>query len=138
MATETNDLRDRPIGEIAGALTRDLSLLVRQELQLARAEMSDKAKQTAAGVGMMAAAAGVALCAAGALTAAIVLALAEAVDPWLAALITTALLALVAAGFALMGKRRVEEVGPPVPEETIENVKEDAQWVKEQAQSGRR
>jgi uncharacterized membrane protein YqjE len=138
MSTETNDLRDRPIGEVAGLLTRDLSQLIRQELELAKAEMGEKTKKILPGAAMAAGAVFVALCAAGALTAFVVLVLALFLDAWLAALITGVALAIVAAGMAWAGKERVQEAGMPVPEQTIETMKEDAQWMKEQAQSGRR
>jgi hypothetical protein len=134
----TNELRERPLGEVAGELTRDLSLLVRQELELAKAEMREKGKIALPGIGMIGAAGVVALCAAGALTAFLVLLLSLFLDDWLAALITGAVLAGAAAALALAGKERVEEMGSPVPEQTIDNVKEDAEWVKEHAKSGRR
>lgn len=135
---ETNDLRDRPMGEVASDLARDVSLLVRQELELAKTEMREKARIAVPAVGMFVGAAIVALCAAGALTAFLIVALAEAVDAWLAALIVGVVLAAAAAVLAYAGKERIEDVGSPLPEETIENVKEDAQWVKEQASSARR
>jgi Putative Actinobacterial Holin-X, holin superfamily III len=138
MATpRTNELRGRPIGEVAGALTRDLSLLVRQELELAKAEMREKGKVALPGLGMMGAAGVVALLAAGALTASLILVLSLFLDDWLAALIAAVGLAAVAAGLGLAGKERVEEMGSPLPEQTIETVREDATWVKEQAKSGR-
>jgi hypothetical protein len=135
---QANDLHDRPIGEVAAALTRDLSLLVRQELELAKAEMRHKGKVALPGLGMMGAAGVVALLAGGALTAFLILVLSLFLDEWLAALITGAGLAAVAAALALAGKKRVEEIGSPLPEQTIETVKEDAAWMKEQAQSARR
>lgn len=135
---DTNELRDRPIGEIASDLMRDVSLLVRQEIALAKAELREKGKVALPGIGMLGAAGAVALCAAGALTAFLILALATFLDGWLAALIVAVGLGLVAAGLAYAGKERVEEAGTPIPEQTIENVKEDAQWVKEQASSARR
>jgi Putative Actinobacterial Holin-X, holin superfamily III len=135
---QANDLHDRPIGEVAAALTRDLSLLVRQELELAKAEMRHKGKVALPGLGMMGAAGMVALLAGGALTAFLILVLSLFLDEWLAALITGAGLAAVAAALALAGKKRVEEIGSPLPEQTIETVKEDAAWMKEQAQSARR
>jgi len=139
MAThETNDLRDRPLGEIAGQLTRDLSLLVRQELELAKAEMREKGRIALPGLGMIGGAGVVALCAAGALTSFLVLGFAQLMDAWLAALVVGVLLAAVAAALAWAGKEHVEEAGSPLPEQTIETVGEDVQWVKEQARSGRR
>ena len=134
---QANDLHDRPIGEVAAALTRDLSLLVRQELELAKAEMREKGKVALPGLGMMGAAGAVALLAGGALTAFLVLVLSLFLDDWLAALITGVALAGVAAALALAGKERVEEMGTPLPEQTIETIKEDAAWMKEQAKSAR-
>ena len=130
--------RDRPIGEVVSELAGDVSLLVRQEVELAKAEMREKAKIALPGLGMMGGAGVVALCAAGALTAFVVLVLATFLDAWLAALLTAVGLALVAAALVLTGKERVAEAGGPLPEQTIENVKEDAQWVKERAISVRR
>ena len=134
---QVNDLHDQPIGEVAAALTRDLSLLVRQELELAKAEMREKGKVALPGLGMMGAAGAVALLAGGALTAFLVLVLSLFLDDWLAALITGVALAGVAAALALAGKERVEEMGTPLPEQTIETIKEDAAWMKEQAKSAR-
>ncbi len=135
---QANDLHDRPMGEVAAALTRDLSLLVRQELELAKTEMREKGKVALPGLGMMGAAGAVALLAGGALTAFLILLLSLFLDEWLAALITGAGLAGLAAALALAGKERVQEMGSPLPEQTIETVKEDAAWMKEQAQSARR
>jgi hypothetical protein len=135
---QANDLHERPLGEVAAALTRDLSLLVRQELELAKAEMRHKGRLALPGLGMMGAAGIVALLAGGALTAFLILVLSLFLDEWLAALIVGVLLAAVAAALALAGKERVEEMGTPLPEQTIETVKEDAAWMKEQAKSGRR
>jgi VIT1/CCC1 family predicted Fe2+/Mn2+ transporter len=135
---QANDLHDRPIGDIAAALTRDLSLLVRQELELARTEMRQKGKVALPGLGMMGAAGAVALLAGGALTAFLILLLSLFLDAWLAALITGAGLVGLATALALAGKTRVQEMGSLLPEQTIETVKEDAAWMKEQAQSARR
>ena len=135
---QMDDLHERPIGEVASALTRDLSLLIRQELELAKAEMRQKGRIALPGLGMMGAAGVVGLLAAGALTAFVILLLSLVLDEWLAALLTALALAGVAAALALAGKERVEEVGSPLPEQTIETMKEDAEWMKEQATSARR
>jgi VIT1/CCC1 family predicted Fe2+/Mn2+ transporter len=137
-AHEAEDLRDRPIGEVAGELTRDLSLLVRQEVELAKAEMREKGKVALPGLGMIGGAAVAALCAAGAATAFLVLLFALFLDSWLAALVVAVVLAVVGGALAFLGKERVSQAGAPIPEQTIENVKEDAQWLKEQARSARR
>ena len=135
---DTNDLRDRSIGEIASDLARDVPLLVRQEIELAKTEMREKGRIVGPALGLLGGALVVALCAAGVLTAFLVIAFAEFLDAWLAALVVGGLLAATAAALAYAGKERFEEAGSPLPEETIENVKEDAQWVKEQARSARR
>jgi putative superfamily III holin-X len=134
---QAHDLRDQPIGEVAAALTRDLSLLVRQELELAKAEMREKGRIALPGLGMIGAAGVVALAASGALTAFLVLLLSLFLDAWLAALVSGIVLTGVAAVLALRGRRRVQEIGTPLPEQTIETVQEDLTWVKEQARSGR-
>jgi uncharacterized membrane protein YqjE len=112
--------------------------LARQELRLARAEMTQKSRQLVPGLGMMAAAGGLALLAAGTLTAFLVLALDGAMPAWLAALIVTAVYALAALGLYLAGRERVDEAGPLVPEQTMESVKEDVEWAKTQIGSGTR
>jgi len=134
---EAQDLRDRPIGETAGALLRDVSLLVRQELELAKTELREKGALAVPGVAMFGAAAVVALATVGALTAFVILVLTLFLAPWLAALIVGVVLAVVAGGLAMAGRQRLERMGHPVPEQTIQTVQEDVQWVKEQARSGR-
>src|SRR3954471_15278076 len=80
-----NELRERPLGEVAKDLTSDLSLLVRQEIELAKAEMGAKGRTVAPGLGMLGGAGVLGLCAAGALTAFLVLALATFLPDWLPA-----------------------------------------------------
>jgi VIT1/CCC1 family predicted Fe2+/Mn2+ transporter len=133
-----NELRERPIGDVARDLTSDLSLLLRQEIDLAKAEMSEKGRTAAPGLGMLGGAGVVALCAAGALTAFVVLVLALFLPEWAAALITGAVLAGVAYVLAKQGKERVADAGAPVPEQTIETVKEDVEWAKTRASSARK
>ena len=71
----------------------------------------------------------------GALTAFLILVLAEAMDAWLAALIVTVLWGAIAGVLALQGKHKVEEATPPQPEQTIETLKEDVEWAKRQPES---
>ena len=133
-----NHLRERPLGEVARALTRDLSLLVRQEVELAKSEMAQKGRIAAPGLGMVGGAGVVALMAAGALTAFLILALSIVLDEWLSALIVGVALAGAAYVLAKRGKERVEEAGSPLPEQTIETVKEDVEWAKTRATSARK
>jgi nitrate/nitrite transporter NarK len=72
------------------------------------------------------------------LTACVIAALAKAMDVWLAALIVTAVYAVGAGALALVARRKVSEATPPVPEQTVETVKEDVQWAKTQLPSGSR
>jgi VIT1/CCC1 family predicted Fe2+/Mn2+ transporter len=132
-----NELRERPLGEVAKALTRDVSLLVRQEIDLAKAEMAEKGRTAAPGLGMFGGAGIVALCAAGALTAFLVLVFSVFLPEWAAALIVGAVLAAAAYVLVRQGKERVADAGKPVPEQTIETVKEDVEWAKTRATSAR-
>lgn len=131
-------LREQPIGDVARDLTRDLSLLVRQEVELAKSEMTQKGRVAAPGLGMIGAAGVVGLMAAGAMTAFAVIVLAIFLPDWLSALVVGAVLAAVAYGLAMRGKERVEQAGSPMPEQTIETVKEDVEWAKTRAASARK
>ncbi len=100
--------------------------------------MTEKGKQAGIGVGMFGGAGVLGLLTAGTLSACLIAALALAMDVWLAALIVTAIYAALAGVLALVGKKRVSEATPPVPEQTVETVKEDVEWAKTQLPSGSR
>lgn len=131
-------LREQSMGELFKQLSDDMSTLVRQELRLAQAEMTQKGRQAGLGLGMFGAAGILGLVAFLTLTTCIIAALAKGMDVWLAALIVTVAYGAIAAVLALRGKERVSEATPPVPEQTVETVKEDVQWAKTQRPSGRR
>jgi uncharacterized membrane protein YqjE len=133
-----NGLRDEPLGELFKQLSDDVSALVRQELRLAQAEMTEKGKKAGVGAGLIGAAGLVGVLALGAFTTCLIAALVTGMDVWIAALIVTAVYATVAAALALFGKSRVVEASPPKPEQTIETVKEDVQWAKTQLPSEKR
>ncbi len=133
-----NGMREQPMGELFKQLSDDLSTLVRQELKLAQVEMTEKGKKAGVGVGMFGGAGVVGLLALGAFTACLIAALATGMEVWIAALIVTVLYGAAAGVLALNGKSRVSEAIPPVPEQTVETVKEDAQWAKTQLPSGNR
>jgi hypothetical protein len=135
---EGADLRERPLGEVARDLTRDVSLLVRQEVELAKTELAQKGRVAAPGLGMIGGAGVAGLMAAGALTAFAILGLATFLPDWLSALIVGVVLAAAAYVLAKQGKERVEEAGTPVPEQAIETVKEDVEWAKTRATSARK
>lgn len=132
------DLRDESIGELFHRLSEDTSTLIRQELELARAELREKAQEAGKGAGLFGAAGVTGLLAAGTLTAFLVLVLDTAMDSWLAALIVALVLGAVAGALALTGKDRLSRAQPPVPEQTIDTVKEDVAWVKTRARSATR
>jgi uncharacterized membrane protein YqjE len=127
--------RDESFAELVKDLSRDVSTLVRQEIELAKAEVTEKGKRAGAGAGMLAGAAVVALAVVGGLMATIILVLDLAMPAWLAALITTLLFAAVAGALAMVGRQRLREAGPPVPERAKESVKEDVRWAKTRATS---
>ena len=137
MSTNDTDMRDRPVGELVKDLAGQTSTLVRQEIQLAQAEISTKGKLAGRGVGMLAGAAIAGLLALIALTAVLIAALDTAVPLWLAALIVTVLWAVIGAGLAARGRKELQQAAPPVPEQTVETVKEDIQWAKTQTGSAR-
>jgi hypothetical protein len=129
-----DQLREESFGELAKGLSRDISTLVRQELALARAEMSEKARTAGPGLGMFGAAGVFMLAAVGALTAFLILLLDLAMPAWAAALIVTALWAAVAGVLYVTGRERVREAGKPVPEQAMESVREDVDFAKEMVQ----
>jgi uncharacterized membrane protein YqjE len=133
----SNDLREQPIGELLKQLSQETTTLVRQELELAKAEMAEKGKQAGKGAGMFGGAGVVGFLALGALTAALILALDTGMKAWLAALIVGLVYAAIAGVLALTGKKEVQQATPPVPEQTVESVKEDVQWAKTQTPSAR-
>ena len=133
-----NGQYDRPVGELMGELAQQTSTLVRQELALARAELTEKGRTAGVGVGLIGGGGGLALFAFGALTAAVILLLDKAMAAWLGALVVAVVYAAVAAVLALRGKERIEESTPPVPEQTVETLKEDVEWAKTQTRSDSR
>jgi MFS family permease len=141
VATEPHDgqdLRERPIGELVKQLADQTSTLVRQEIELAKAELSEKGRQAGQGAGLLAGAAVIGLLAAGALTAFLILLLDGALANWWAALVVAVAFAAIAAVLALAGKKKVQAAAPPAPQQTVETVKEDVEWAKTQAGSARR
>ena len=132
------DLRDRPMGELAKQLSRDVSELVRRELDLAKVEMATKARRAAIGGGLIGAAAVLALAVLGSFVAAAIMALGASLADWLAAVVVGLVIAGVAAAMALAGLKSLRRATPPVPEDTVDSVKEDVAWVKTRAKSGTR
>jgi len=135
---ESNELRSHSTGELVKQLSEQTTTLVRKEIELAKAELSQKGKVAGEGAGMFGGAAVVGLLALGTLTTMILALLDKAMDLWVAALIVTVVYGAIAAVLALSGRDRVKKGMPPAPEQTVETVKEDVQWAKSQAKSARR
>ena len=136
-ASPENPLRDRPTGELLKELSDHTTTLVKQEMDLAKAELAEKGKQAGMGAGMFGGAGLFGVGAFAALTACVIAALATGMDTWLAALIVAVVYGAVAGVLAITGKKKVQEAVPPVPEQAKESVKEDMEWAKTQARSGR-
>jgi uncharacterized membrane protein YqjE len=123
------DARDRGFGELVKELAGQTSTLVRQEIRLAQAEVTEKGKTAGRGAGMLAGAAVAGLLGLGALTALVIIALDGALALWLAALIVTVIWLVIAAVLAQSGRKSLKASTPPAPQ-TVETVKEDIQWAK--------
>ena len=132
------DLHDEGIADLLKRLSQETSTLVRQELELAKAEMSVKAKEGGKGAGFLGGGAVAGLLFLGALTATLMGILDTFMVFWLAALIVTVLWGAVAAVLALQGKSKLQEAAPPVPEQAQQSVKEDVAWAKTQSRSAGR
>jgi hypothetical protein len=132
------DLRERSLGELFGKLSNETSALIRQEMALARAELTEKGKEAGKGAGLFGGAGAVGLLGAGALTAGIILLLDLAIAAWLAAIIVGLVYVAVAALLGLKGRDRIQAATPPVPEQTVDTVKEDVEWAKTRARSAPR
>lgn len=117
------------VGELIGEIGKDLSQLVREEIQLAKAEMKEEATKAGKASGMLAGAgyAGHLVLLLGSLT--VVLALANVMDGAWAALIVTAVWALVGAVLFVRGRKQIRNVNLK-PEQTVETLKEDARWAR--------
>ncbi|MFJ2030068.1 phage holin family protein [Streptosporangium sp. NPDC087985] len=117
--------------ELIRQMSEDVSRLVRDELRLAKLELTEKGRHAGIGAGLFGGAGVVALYGGGSLVAAVILLLALVMPAWAAAAIVGVVLLIVAAVLGFLGRRQVAEVGPPAPERTIESLKHDIDAVKE-------
>jgi MFS family permease len=132
-ATQT----DHSLADLARQLSLQTTELVRHEVELAKAELREKGKRAGAGAGMFGGAGALGLYALGALTAAVIAGIAEALPVWAAALIVAAVYGAGAGILALRGRSKVQQATPPVPERTVQSVKEDVRYTKQRAQEAR-
>ena len=126
------EIKDKSLGELFGDLTRETSTLVRQEVQLAKTELSQKAAIVGKSAALAVAGALLGLGAFGAFVSMLILLLSNYVAPWIAALIVTVVLGGLAAALALAGIGAIKKASL-APKHTVETLKEDVQWAKEQA-----
>ena len=123
---------DPTLGAIVNQLTTQVPELIRSEIRLAQAEVTEKGKRVGVGIGMFSGAGLMAFFGFGTLLATIILALSLLMDPWIAALIVTVVLFIIAGVLALLGKNQVQEATPLAPERAVTGVKEDIATVKGQ------
>ena len=128
---ENRSLENRPLGDLFGDLATEMGNLVRQEVALAKVEITGKAKYVGTNVGYLVIGGAVAYAALLAIMAALIMLLASVVPHWGAALIVGAVVGGI--GWLLIGKAMVAlQQTELTPRETVETLKEDATWMKEQ------
>ncbi|MGZ4634560.1 MAG: phage holin family protein [Oryzihumus sp.] len=128
---------DPSVAELLTRLSEQSTRLVRDELELAKVEITDKVRHAGVGAGMFGAAGVLAWFGLGALIATAILALSLALPAWLAALVVTVVVFAAAGVAALLGRRQVQEAAPPIPRATIDSVERDVAEVKEASHHGR-
>jgi predicted lipid-binding transport protein (Tim44 family) len=126
-----HDVADRSVGQLVGQVTNDLSTLMRQEFELARAELTAEAKKAGKGAGTLGAAGFLGYLAAIFASLTLMFLLDLFLPLWAAALVVTVLYGLI--GFVLFSKGRKQlKTIDPKPRQTVETLKEDVQWAKDQ------
>ena len=131
----SSSARDQSTGDLVKALSQQTSELVRKEVDLAKAELTEKGKKAGVGAGMFGAGGLLALFGLACLTAALIAGLSEGMDTWVAALIVGVIYLAGAGIAALMGREKIREATPLAPEQAVETTKEDVQWAKTQIRS---
>lgn len=124
-------LPDRPLSSLFTELTRETASLFRQEIRLAKAELSDKARQAGRGAAEIAIGGVLLFVALLALAATAVLALMNVVQPWLAALIVAVVVGLIGIVVLSKGLSNVRS-GNLAPKRTIDSLRDNTRWAKEQ------
>ena len=130
MTDPTSRPSDEPLGALAHRLSEQIPELVRSELRLAQAELTQKGKKAGLGIGMFSAAGLLAFFGVATLITTAILALALVLPAWASALIVAVVLLACAGGAALAGRNEVQAAAPPAPERTISNVREDVSVLK--------
>lgn len=126
--------QERLLGELFGDLARDTGLLVRQEVRLATTEMTHKVTRVGQSLGFLVAGGAIAYAGFLALLAALIVGLGQLGLPWWVAALLVGLVVSGAGAFMLQRGLTSLKQTDLVPRQTLETLKEDAEWVKEQAQ----
>jgi uncharacterized membrane protein YqjE len=121
----------RSVPEVLQDIVGNIEEIIRSEFRLAKAEVKEEASQAAPPLKMMVVGAGIGFYALGFLIFTLVMGLATMVATWLAALIVGGVLALIALVLITTASKRLKQVNK-VPERTIETMKENVQWAKNQ------
>ncbi|NEB01436.1 phage holin family protein [Streptomyces sp. SID13726] len=121
------------VGELVGQATEQVSLLVRQEVALAKEELAAKGRRAGRGGGLLGAAGAFAYAGLLALAGTGTAALSLVLPVWASALIVTAVLFVIAAVLAATGRAQLRHAAPPTPEEALAGVKADVEEIKERA-----
>src|SRR5262249_5231816 len=124
---------DEPLGAVVHRLSEQIPELVRSEVRLAQAELTQKGKRAGLGIGMFSVAGLLAFFAVGVLVATAVIALGLVLPLWASGLVVAGALLVCALGAALGGRNELDQATPPTPEHAIEGVKQDIATVKEHA-----
>lgn len=128
--TDHEDARGASTAELLRSLLADLRLMIDRDAELARLELKDKRRRLQSAGGLLAGAVIAALLAFQTLTAAAVLAVAEVMPAWAAAILVFAVLVVVGLALFVMGRSKARSVGSLAPKETIQTAREDATWVR--------
>ncbi len=128
---QRSDVPEPSTGELIKLLSEQVSTLVRDELKLAQLEMTRKGKQAGIGAGMLGGGGVLTLYGIGCLIACAIIGISRVLAPWLSALVVGVALLAVAGIAALVGKSRLQQATPPVPQEAVQSVKADVDEIKE-------
>lgn len=131
MYYEPNTQDQRSIGELFSTLSSQVGVLFRQEVQLAQAEMTRKATKAGKNAAFIAMGAVLGQAALLAIVAALILALSQVMNAWLAALLVGVVLAIVAGLLVKFGLDKLKEIDP-APRRTIETMRENKEWLSQQ------
>ena len=130
MTAQHEPQEGQPLGALVNQLAQQIPELIRSEMRLAQAEVAQKGKRAGVGIGMFSIAGLLAFFAVASLVTTAILGLTYVVDPWLAALIVALLLLVAAVLVGVVGRNKVAEAGPAVPERAMQGIKDDIATVK--------